>query len=125
MIYLAGMSVNHTFVRDTIQRLADTVAGEADSATRLQTILALDREWRALMIAARDEAAYEMRSVYADADVRRLTGLSSNQIAYWVARHRHRTGAPALGRRTRIDLSRAVDMTAHGAVVGEQPPAVP
>ena len=110
MIYDAGMSVNHLFVKDTIQSIADTVATETDILDRLRMVVLLDREWRTFIVPARDEAAYEARRLYARSDLRDLTDISDQRIAYWERQHRARTGAPAIPARPRIDLSSAVDL---------------
>ena len=110
MVYHNGMTVNYRFVHEAVQSLLDNVAREADSLTRLQTIQELNAEWRRLMIPARDEAAYDARGQYAREDLQVLTGYDNSQIAYWAKRHRARSGAPALRRIDRVDLSGAVDL---------------
>jgi hypothetical protein len=121
MVYPTGMGVNYTKIRDLIQSLADNVAMESDTVVRLHTVVAMDREWRAIMVPVRDEAAYDARRIYARADLQQMTGYSNNQIAYWANRHRARTGAPPLPPRSRIDLSGAIDLTGagHRPVVSE------
>ena len=118
MVYPIGMSVNYRLTRDLIQNLMDNVSMTPDIADRLVMTQELDANWRRLIVPARDAAAYEARQRYASADLAALTGYSDWQLAYWTNRHRARTGAPALGRRDRVDLSRAIDLS-HRPVVSE------
>lgn len=112
------MVVNGAFLSDQLQALVDTVGMGSDPQSRLKLLVGLDHEWRSMMIAARDEAAYELRAKYSRADCERLTGFSNNQIAYWANRHRWRTGAPALGHRRRVNLDGAIDLS-HRPVSSE------
>lgn len=112
------MRVNGTSSLGILQTLADNLAMEADSVKRLKALVTLDHDWRRLMVAARDEAAYEARQKWTREDIGQMTGYSPQQIAYWANRHRQRTGAPPLKPRIGIDLSSAIDLT-HRGVLGE------
>lgn len=117
------MYVNENRAFDALIDLADNVNRTPDIAARLSTLVRINEEWKRVIIPARDKAAYEARQKYALEDLVTLTGHSQTAITYWMMQHRHRTGAPKIGRHQRIDLSGAIDLS-HRPVGVEQPPAV-
>ena len=125
MVYHIGMAVNYRLTRDLVQTLMDNVSMTPDTPDRIVMIRELDTLWRRFVTAARDEAAYEARRIYSADDLAALTGTDRHTLDRWVRQHRKRTGAPPLGRRTRIDLSRARDLScgsidaSHRPVVSE------
>jgi len=118
MIYPMGMAVNYRLVRDLIQNITDNVSMTPDISDKIAMLQELNTLWRKYVTAARDEAAYEARKTYSAPDLAALIGVDQHTIDMWVRQHRKRSGAPPLGRRTRIDLSRARDLT-HRPVVSE------
>lgn len=121
MVYPMGMAVNYRLTRDLVQNLIDNVSITPDITDRLVMLRELDTLWRRFVIAARDEAAYEARQTYSADDLAALTGVDRHTLDRWARQHRKRTGAPPLGRRTRIDLSRARDLSDRSLDVAHRP----
>ena len=104
------MTVNSTRAYDALMDLADSVARTPDIAARLTALVRINEEWQRIIVPLRDRTAYEAREKYALADLAQLTGHSPTSITYWMMQHRHRTGAPKIGRLERINLDGAIDL---------------
>lgn len=105
------MTIRYTHFYDEFQGLMDSIANEPDQSQRLSNLQKLYKDGTRLMLRARDEAAYDLRSRYSSEDSEALTGINRKYIDYWATRHRNRNALPPLKRRKRIDLSTAIDLS--------------
>lgn len=105
------------------QALIDTVNHDSDTPQRVANLARLHDDVTKAFIAARNEAAYDLRKEHALTEASRLTEIGSDRITYWAKRHMRKHGlVGGLKRLKKIDLSGAVDIS---TVRGEQTPAVP
>lgn len=98
-------------VYDALVNLLDTINGEQDPLQRLLLHSYFLDLYRQRVIPARNATAYEARQKYAMIDILEGGGWSRQKVVYWIERHREATGAPALGRRERQDISAAIDLS--------------
>ena len=104
------MTVQYTRVYSEAQAMIDSVMHDSDPAQRLSNIYRLTTDLRRLLIDARDEAAYDLRVVYASEDSEKITGVSRRYIDYWAKRWRTKRDLPRLKNKRRVDLSEALDL---------------
>jgi len=103
------MSYND-FYKD-FQSLMDNINHDSDIVNKLKTITHLYKESQRLLIAARDEAAYEIRQKYCASDAAVITGYDRKYIDYWAKRWMVLKDLPKLKRIKRQDLSNAIDLS--------------
>lgn len=96
---------------DQMQSLIDTINHDSDPAARLGNLQRIYKDSLTIMLRARDEAAYDLRSRYSSLDAEQLSGVSAKYIDYWARRHRVRHQLPALKQRRRVDLSNVLDLS--------------
>jgi hypothetical protein len=101
--------INSREIHDTVRGLIDNITMDPDPAARLHHYGYLADLWKALVLPARDEAAYDARLLYPIRDLARAVEMDEHQVIHYVRRHRARTGLPPVGKRSR-DLSAAVDL---------------
>lgn len=78
---------------------------------RLAAVQRLKTHAYRLLVRERDSIAYQARQQWAGADVQALSGIERARIEYWAKCHRERTGAAAIGRKERVDVSGGVDLS--------------
>lgn len=105
------MGIRYTHFYDEFQALIDSLLHDSDESQRLANLQRLYKEGLTLMIRARDEAAYDLRSNYSSEDAEMLAGVSRRYIDYWATRYRRRNGLPPLKQKKRVDLSGVIDLT--------------
>lgn len=104
------MSALYNRVYDEADAMVRNMLRDDDPVRRLSNIHRLTSDMRRILMDARDEAAYELRSQYASLDAEALVGVSARYIDYWANRWQRRRDLPRLKRRRRIDLSAALDL---------------
>ena len=105
------MTVRYTHFYDEFQGLVDSLTHDSDESQRLANLQQLYKDGLTLMIRARDEAAYDLRSRYSSKDAQALSGINRKYIDYWANRYRLRNALPPLKRIKRVDLSNAIDLS--------------
>lgn len=100
----------HQF-HDQMQALIDSVNHDADPLSRLANLQRLTTDSRRALIAARDEAAYDLRTRYSSEDAEILAGVARRYIDYWARRWMKRNALPPLKARRRVDLSQVIDLS--------------
>ena len=105
------MATQYTRFFDQFQQLIDSVAHDSDPESRLANLQRLYRDGLTIMLNARDEAAYDLRTKYSSQDAAVLTGVDRKFIDYWANRWRVRKMLPPLRKMKRVDLSKAVDLS--------------
>lgn len=103
----------HQF-HDQMQAIIDSISHDSDNAARLNNLQRLSTDFRRAIIAARDEAAYDLRTHYSSEDAEILAGVARRYIDYWARRWQQKNMLPKLKARRRIDLSDAVDLSGGG-----------
>jgi len=110
------MTIRYTHFYDEFQGLIDSLANDSDESQRLANLQQLYKDGLTLMLRARDEAAYQLRTQYSSEDAEILAGVSRKYIDYWATRYRKRNALPPLKKRNRrIDLSDAMDLSNSAA----------
>jgi len=109
------MSIRYTHFYDEFQALLDSMYHDSDQSQRLNNLQQLYKDGVTLLIRARDEAAYELRTRYSSEDSEMLAGVSRRYIDYWANRHRKRNALPPLKKKRRVDLSDAIDLSGGAA----------
>ena len=69
----------------------------------------------------RNRLAYELRQQHSAIGLQDLSGINRQRIEKWAEKHRDRTGAPALSKRIKRDVSRAVDLSTGGRFPTSRP----
>lgn len=105
------MAITYSRFHDELRRLIDSVSHDPDPATRLSNIQQLYKDSLTMLLDARNEAAYELRSRYNSADASTLVGVERKYIDYWAKTWRIKKMLPHLKQKARQDLSHAVDLT--------------
>lgn len=105
------MSIRYTHFYDEFQALIDSLVQDSDESQRLANLQRLYKEGLTLMLRARDEAAYDLRTRYSSEDAEALAGISRRYIDYWATRYRRRNALPTLKRKKRVDLSNVLDLS--------------
>jgi len=109
------MTIRYTHFYDEFQGLLDSMYHDSDQSQRLNNLQRLYKDGVTLLIRARDEAAYELRTRYSSEDAERLSNVSRKYIDYWANRHRKRNALPPLKRKRSIDLSNVIDLSGGAA----------
>lgn len=104
----------HRFYNE-FQALIDSISHDSDPAQKLNNLQRLYKDGMTLILNARDEAAYEIRSNYSSEDAEQLAQVSRKYIDYWARRYMKRNALPPLKQRRRIDLSNVRDLSGFGA----------
>lgn len=104
------MSQVNVAIHDLITTIVDSIEAEPDPATRLAAYQFLDRQFDQRIIPERDRTAYEARTRFPANVIADRCGVDTASIYYWADRHRLRTGAGKVSRRTRTDLDAAIDL---------------
>lgn len=99
---------------DAMMHVVEEVTREPDEANRLRWIRDLLLDAQTELIRQRNAAAYDLRVRMTSDNAEQATGISRDKIADWVDAHRDRTGAPAVPRHYRQDLSGARNLSAGG-----------
>ena len=105
------MTIRYTHFYDELQALIDSIMHDSDESQRLANLQQLYKDGMSLMIRARDEAAYDLRTTYSSEDAAILSGVARRYVDYWATRYRKRNGLPTLKKRKRVDLSNAIDLS--------------
>lgn len=105
------MAVQYTQFFDQMQSLIDSINHDSDPAQRLANLQRIYKDGLTVMLRARDEAAYDLRTRYSSEDAATLTGVNAKYINYWADRWRKRNMLPPLKRKRSIDLSGAMDLS--------------
>lgn len=105
------MGIRYTHFYDEFQGLLDSLTHDSDETQRLANIQSLHKDATSLLLRARDEAAYDLRTRYSGKDAETLSNVSRRHIDYWAKRHMRRNNLPPLKRRERVDLSNVVDLS--------------
>lgn len=114
------MGTRYTDFYSQFEAMIDTVAHDSDPVQRLENLHRLHKDMSKVFIAARNEAAYDLRVQQPLGEASRLTGISRERINYWCYQHMRRHGlSGGLKRLKRIDLTGAPDIT---TIRGEQTP---
>lgn len=100
----------HAF-HDQMQSVIDSIAHDSDTQSRLNNLHRLSTDFHRAILAARDEAAYDLRSKYSSEDAEIMAGVSRRYIDYWARRWQKRHALPPLKQRKRIDLSGVIDLS--------------
>lgn len=108
------MAVPYNRFYDEMQSIIDSINHDSDPAAKLANLQRLQKDFRKVLLDARDAAAYELRSNYSSEDSERLAGVSRQHIDYWARRWMDRTGSPSLRRKRRVDLSNVLDLSGVG-----------
>ena len=109
------MGIRYTHFYDEFQALIDSLVNDADESQRLANLQRLYKDGLTLMLRARDEAAYDLRTRYSSEDAEVLSGVSRKYVDYWATRHRNRNNLPRLKQRKRVDLSNVIDLSGSAA----------
>lgn len=109
------MATGYTQFFDMLRGLVDSIAHDSDPNQRLRNLRQFRSDALRMALKARDEAAYDLRLRYSSEDAEAVTGIPRRHIDYWVSRHREANGLPKVPRRSRIDLSRARDLSGGAA----------
>lgn len=106
------MSSNYHRYHDMLQALIDSIAADPDPHARLGYIQRLNTDARRMLLDARNEAAYDLRSRYSGKDAQQIAGVTERLINYWAKRWQKQRGLPPLkAKRRSIDLSNAIDLS--------------
>lgn len=105
------MTIRYTHFYDELQGLIDSLMHDSDESQRLANLQKLYKDGMSLMIRARDEAAYDLRTTYSSEDAAILSGVNRRDVDYWATRYRNRNGLPTLKKKKRVDLSNAIDLS--------------
>ena len=105
------MSIKYTHFYDELQGLIDSLMHDSDESQRLANLQKLYKDGMTLMIRARDEAAYDLRTTYSSEDASILSGVNRRDVDYWARRYMKRNKLPTLKKRKRVDLSNAIDLS--------------
>jgi hypothetical protein len=105
------MGIRYTHFYDEFQGLLDSLLHDSDESQRLANTQRMYKDATKLLLRARDEAAYDLRTRYASKDAAALSDISARHIDYWANRHRERNSLPPLRRVKRLDLSEAMDLS--------------
>ena len=105
------MRVKYSQIHESLVAAVDLAAADQDSLTRLTNLIRLERELRTMVKAARDKAAYEAKKEYTLDAIKQMTGLSTDNINYWMRAHRRRTGAPPLYGLPKKSMASALDLS--------------
>ena len=109
------MGIRYTHFYDEFQALIDSLLHDSDETQRLANLQRLYKEGLTLMLRARDEAAYDLRTKYSSEDAEALAGVSRRHIDYWATRYRRRNNLPKLKQKRRVDLSEFIDLSGDAA----------
>jgi len=105
------MGIRYTHFYDGFRDLLDSLMHESDETQRLSNINQLNKDATSLILKARDEAAYELRTRFAGADAEAISGVARPTLDYWASRHKDRLGLPPLKRIERVDLTNVIDLS--------------
>ena len=105
------MTIGYTYFYDELQGLVDSLMHDSDESQRLANLQKLYKDGMSLMIRARDEAAYDLRTTYSSEDAAILSGVNRRDVDYWANRYRNRNVLPTLKKKKRVDLSNAIDLS--------------
>lgn len=93
-----------------MQGVIDSIAHEQHPEQRLAYLHRLRADADRMILAHRDEAAYDLRTRFNGEDSERVTGIPRRYIDYWAQRHRRKHNLPALKRISKSDISGAFDL---------------
>jgi len=105
------MTYRYTRAYDQAQALIDTINHDSDPHERLSNLQRLTNDLRRMLVAARDEAAYDLRSRYSSEDAEQIAGISRRFIDYWARRWRVKHDLPGLMRKRQPDLAQVIDLS--------------
>ena len=105
------MAAQYTQFFAQMQSIIDSINHDSDPSQRLANLQRIYKDSLTIMLRARDEAAYDLRTRYSTQDAEALSGVSSKYIEYWARRHRDRYALPPLKARRRVDLSNVLDLS--------------
>lgn len=106
---------------DQMQAVIDSIAHDSDPTSALSNFQRLSTDFRRAIIAARDEAAYDLRTRHSSEDAEILAGVSRRYIDYWAHRWQRKNGLPRLKQKKRTDLSDVVDLSGGGRFPTNRP----
>lgn len=104
------MSKVNLAVHDLLTTIIDTIEAHDDPVSRLDAYQYLYRQIGQRVVPERDRAAYEARERYPARVIIERCDVDPSSIYYWADRHRVRTGADRVSRRSRPELDTAVDL---------------
>ena len=100
---------------DMLQALIDSITQDPDQHTRLANLQQLYKDSNRMLLQARDQAAYDLRSRYSSEDAEILARTPRKYIDYWAKRWQKRNGLPRLRNKRRTDLTGiTVDLSGGG-----------
>lgn len=99
---------------DQMQSVIDSISHDSDPLSCLNNFQRLSTDFRRAILAARDQAAYDLRTRYSSEDAEILAGVSRRYIDYWARRCQRKNGLPPLKQKKRTDLSGVVDLSDGG-----------
>lgn len=95
-------------IHDKIVELIDTILTEQDPVKRVAMFAYAQREWRTLILPARNKATYDARLLFSGKDISALADVDHREVYRWSAIHAERYGEPSPPRIPRVDISGAV-----------------
>ena len=79
------MGIRYTHFYDEFRGLLDSLMHDSDETQRLSNINQLNKDATSLILKARDEAAYELRTRFAGADAEAISGVARPTLDYWAS----------------------------------------
>jgi hypothetical protein len=104
------MSANNSRFYDDLRSMLDGMAHDIAPPERLPALQKIVHQASKMIIAARNEAAYELRSKHSSLKAEALTGIEYRTINVWAEKHRSDRGLPKLKTR-RSELDGAIDLS--------------
>ena len=104
------MSMNNGRFYDELRSMLDGMVHDIPAPARLPALQQIVREASKMIIAARNETAYELRSNHSSLKAEALTGIEYRTINVWAEKHRSGKDLPRLKSR-RSELDGAMDLS--------------
>lgn len=104
------MSINNSRFYDGLRSMLDGMAHDIPAPDRLPALQKIVHEASKMIIAARNETAYELRSNHSSLKAEVLTGIEYRTINAWAEKHRASRDLPKVKTR-RSELDGAIDLS--------------
>lgn len=105
------MAVQYTKFYDQLQALVDSINHDSDPTARLRNLQQLHKDANSLILRARNESAYDLRTKFSSQDAEALSGINRKHIDYWARKWAINKMLPPLKRHRRVDLSSFLDLS--------------